>query len=531
MQADSLRIQSIMPSHFSVSAFNQTPDIGQPQTSHGQPRLSFSTGRIQKINPYWLAVLSALFGFILRLAFDRWLGNQMPYITFLVAVALVGLFANRGPALVSTGLGAVIAYFCFVPPRYHWGFQGISDAAGFFSYLAAALAIVLLTGARKNAYSRAEQHLREQLAAEGKLRDAQKLFELFMDNRPGFSYLREREGRYVYLNATARHLLRLDHPGNKLPEVVSELEQQDEEAFKSGGPPRQFINTINLPDGEQYWLTVKFTFINEEGQVFLGSVSTDITDQVRSEDVAVEKERVIAASQMLATVAHEVNNPLAALTSSVYLLGQEALPTRALDLVDIAQLQLDRLSHITRLVLGFYKEGEHPVPFNPCDLIKEVVEGLSSRASAPKPHVIYDFAWEGTLALPLRQAREVLQNILANCFESGATRIRVRVRPGSDWCNRARSGCRISIIDDGRGMSLEQRRRVFEPFFSSKPQRSTGLGLWISKAIVLKNGGLISLRSTDNETGHGTCLSIFLPTRVSPRAVPGIVTRKTVRQG
>ena len=86
-------------------------------------------------NPYWLVVLSALFGFFLRLAIDPWLGNQMPYITFLVAAALVGLFASVGPALVSAGLGAVIAYWCFVPPRYQWGFRGVSDTAGFFSYL------------------------------------------------------------------------------------------------------------------------------------------------------------------------------------------------------------------------------------------------------------------------------------------------------------------------------------------------------------------------------------------------------------
>src|SRR5207245_2483833 len=114
-----------------------------------------------------------------------------PYITFLVAVALVGLFAGVNAAMLSTALGAVLAYFCFVPPRYQFGFQGISDAAGFFSYLTAALCIVLLTGARKKAYAQAEHRLQEQLVAQGKLRDAEKVFQLFMDNRPGFSYLRE----------------------------------------------------------------------------------------------------------------------------------------------------------------------------------------------------------------------------------------------------------------------------------------------------------------------------------------------------
>lgn len=487
----------------------------------------FSRWRI-RISPYWLAVLSALFGFALRLAIDPWLGNQMPYITFLVAVALVGLFAGVGPALLSTALGAAIAYWCFVPPRYQWGFLGMSDAAGFLSYLAAALGIVLLVGARKKAYREAELRLQEQLAAEGKLRDAQKMFQLFMDNRPGFSYLRERGGRYVYFNNVARRLLGLEQPPSKLPEVVSELQQQDEEAFKSG-TPRQFINKIDLPDGERYWLTTTFTFVNEAQQAFVGSVSNDVTDQIRAEEVAVEKERLMAATEMLATVAHEVNNPLAAVTSSVYLLCKETLPGRARELADIAQSELSRLAHITRLVLGFYKDTEHPIAVDPRDLVNDVIETLSSQFSLARPRIACDFGWQGTLAVPVRQAHEVVENILGNSFESGASQIRVRVRRSNDWRNFARSGCRISVVDDGHGMSPEQQKRAFEPFFSTKTQRGSGLGLWVSKAIVLKNGGLISLRSTDDASRHGTCVSIFLPDRIVPRAAPRIGKRKDIR--
>jgi signal transduction histidine kinase len=479
-------------------------------------------------NPYWLVVLSALFGFFLRLAIDPWLGDQMPYITFLVAVALVGLFASVGPALVSAGLGAVIAYWCFVPPRYQWGFRGVSDTAGFFSYLAAALGIVLLTGARKKAYAEAERSMQEQLAAEGKLRDAQKMFQLFMDNRPGFSYLREHNGRYMYFNNTARRLLGLEAPQSDLPEVVSELQDQDEEAFKPE-PPRQFINKIDLPAGECYWLTTKFTFVNEAEQEFVGSVSTDITDQIRAEAVAVEKERLLAATAMLATVAHEVNNPLAAVTSSVYLLCQQTLPPRAKELANIAQLELTRLAHITRLVLGFYKDGEHPIAVDPCHLVKDVIATLSSRFASTKPHIIYDCAWQGTFALPIRQVREALENILGNSFESVPRQIRVRVRRSNDWRSLARSGCRISVFDDGQGMSPQHQKKAFEPFFSTKLQKGSGLGLWVSKAIVLKNGGLISLRSTDSRSRHGTCVSMFLPDRIAARTAPGIGKHKEIR--
>ena len=481
------------------------------------------------IGSYWLALLSVLFGFLLRLAIDPWLGDQMPYITFIVAVALVGLFADVGPALLSTAFGAVIAYFCFVPPRYQWGFRGVSDAAGFFAYWAAALVIVMLTGARKKAYAHAERRLQEQLASEAKLRDAQKMLQMFMDNRPGCSYLRERNGKYVYFNHVARELLSLDSPGSKFPRLVAELQEQDDAAFKSNAP-RQFINKINLPEGERYWLTTKFALISEEQQQFVGSVSTDITEQIRAEEVAIERERLLAATRMMATVAHEVNNPLMAVTSSVYLLGKEALPVRAKELADIAQLELSRLAHITRLVIGFYKDDEHPIALNPCDLVSDVVAVLRNRFAPEVPHIESDCRWNGTLALPVRQAREVLENVFTNSFESGASQIRVRVRATTDWRNPSLSGCRISILDDGHGMNPEERKQAFEPFFSTKTQKGSGLGLWISKTVLLKNGGSISIRSTDHSSRHGTCVSLFLPTRIKAKLVPEIGVRKDVQR-
>jgi signal transduction histidine kinase len=519
-----------MSSKFSLEPFDQgaTSNAGESRSRPVRPFLGLSfVGRRIRMNQYWLGVLGALFGYVLRLVIDPWLGDQMPYITFIVAVAMVGLFAGVGPALVSTGLGTVIAYFCFVPPRYQVGFRGISDAAGFFSYLVAALVIVLLTGARKKAYTRAEQRLEEKLAAQAKLRDAQKLFQMFMDNRPGFSYLRQRSGEYVYFNNAARRLLGAEGACSKLPSAFSELQDQDAEAFKSH-TPRQFVNQIELPEGERYWLTTKFTFVDEAQQSFVGSISTDITEQVRAEEVQVERERLLAATEMIATVAHEVNNPLMAVTSSVYLLSKEALPPRAKEFADIAQLELSRLAHITRLVLDFYKDSEHHVAVDPCDLIKGVIETLSSRFSISKTGITCDFAWQGTIALPISQVHEVVENILENSFESDATQIRVRVRRSNDWLNVARSGCRISIIDDGHGMSPDHQKRALEPFFSTKPERGGGLGLWLSKAIVLKNGGRISLRSTDNPSRHGTCVTIFLPHRASPKLAPGINVRKSV---
>jgi K+-sensing histidine kinase KdpD len=144
-----------------------------------------------KFSGYWLAVVSVFLAFLLRLVIDPWLGGQMPYLTFVVAIAATGLYAGVRPAILATLLGAVTAYFCFVPPRYEWGFAGISDAVGFGVYLFAAAGVVLLTLARNSAASTAEESLKQQIEIERKLLDAQSLLRKFLDNGPACAYLRD----------------------------------------------------------------------------------------------------------------------------------------------------------------------------------------------------------------------------------------------------------------------------------------------------------------------------------------------------
>jgi signal transduction histidine kinase len=90
-------------------------------------------------------------------------------------------------------------------------------------------------------------------------------------------------------------------------------------------------------------------------------------------------------------------------------------------------------------------------------------------------------------------------------------RIVLAVRRGTQWADGARKGVRLTIADSGPGISLASRRRLFEPFFSTKAELGTGLGLWISKGIVEKHGGSLRFRSSTRLGKHGTIFSIFLP--------------------
>jgi signal transduction histidine kinase len=478
--------------------------------SDSNHRPSFFGGRFQ-MRPYYVAVLSTLFGLGLRFALDPWLKDQMPYVTFLVSVALTGLYAGVRPALLSTTLGAAVAYFCFIPPRYHWGFADISDAVGFLAYLGAALAIVALTRARNQAHEKVNLALQAQVNAERKLGDAHKLIQMFVDNRPGCSYLRDQNGRYVYFNNNeAKRLLGIAAGDRNETEAQQTFEQQDRQVVGSGGP-LQFIHKVGSRDDERYLLTSKFLFTNQEGQTFVGSFSTDITEQMKAEQVELEGARLAGASQMVAMVAHEVNNPLAAVTSSLFLLGREVLPDRSRELVAIVETELSRLAHITRLAIGLYKEAQNPEMVRPCEMVDNAVNRLAKRFSLKHVHIQRDFEWNDVFIASASDIRQLLDNVIANSLESGAGIIRVRVEKGKSWRVPTRLGIRISICDDGGGMSPQQYTHAFEPFFTTKSQKGTGLGLWISKVIALRNGGTISLRSATSSRRHGTCVSVFLP--------------------
>jgi signal transduction histidine kinase len=86
----------------------------------------------------------------------------------------------------------------------------------------------------------------------------------------------------------------------------------------------------------------------------------------------------------------------------------------------------------------------------------------------------------------------------------------VRVAPGRDWTD-GREGIRITVADNGSGIPPESLGRIFEPFYTTKKDTGTGLGLWVSKGIVRKHGGSIRVRSRLGGRASGTVFSIFLP--------------------
>ncbi len=220
----------------------------------------------------------------------------------------------------------------------------------------------------------------------------------------------------------------------------------------------------------------------------------------------INSERLAAAGRMANTLAHEINNPLEALTNIFYLLQMNELTPQAQELVSVAARELDRVGHITRSTLSFYRK----VPGRTLDmetLLKEVVQLFASRASQHGIEICSTYGRGLGDAHFDPSLRQVFANLVGNALEAmgqtgGRILLRARVLGNSAV---------VTVSDSGHGIERTNLRSIFEPFFTTKGERGTGLGLWVTRGIVEEQGGSLKLRSSTRGRCRGTTIRISLP--------------------
>jgi PAS domain S-box-containing protein len=225
----------------------------------------------------------------------------------------------------------------------------------------------------------------------------------------------------------------------------------------------------------------------------------------------INSERLAAAGRMANTLAHEINNPLEALTNIFYLLQLQQLTPEAQELIAIGARELDRVGHITRSTLSFYRK----VPgrtLNLHTMLEEVVQLFKMRAAQHRIDILTRYG-DDIRSLHYDPAlRQVFANIIGNALEAmelrgGRIIIRARV---------AAASAVVTVCDSGHGIERANLASIFEPFFTTKGERGTGLGLWVTRGIVEEYGGKLSLRSSTSGPHRGTIFRITLPTQPPP---------------
>jgi signal transduction histidine kinase len=242
----------------------------------------------------------------------------------------------------------------------------------------------------------------------------------------------------------------------------------------------------------------------------------------RLRGLLLENQKLVTTGRLAASIAHEINNPLEAVTNLLYLLTMESgLTPQGRTFLNMAQSELMRVAQISKHALQFNRETTNPVRIEPCGLIEEVVALYSRRAHEKGIHIKREYQTEDPITAFPGEIRQVFSNLMANAIEAtaGGGRIRVRVRAARLWIDPARQGVRITIGDTGSGIPTHVRRRLGEPFYTTKGQKGTGIGLWLSQTILQRYGGNLQLWSSTAEHHHGTVFTIFLPANLRPAIV------------
>jgi PAS domain S-box-containing protein len=249
--------------------------------------------------------------------------------------------------------------------------------------------------------------------------------------------------------------------------------------------------------------------------------NTDVTERRRMEERAREQEerlrtteKIAAAGQLAASLAHEINNPLTSVTNALYLLNHRPdLEEDAKNVVAIATSELARVSRIVQQSLAYYRAGTVPQELDLAAIVEESLHIFSDRFQRAGVQLSKKITPGASVIGFGDEIRQTIDNLLLNALEAipNDGRLTISVRRSRNWRDGDGSGVRLTLGDTGCGIPKEHLTRIFEPFFTTKPQRGTGLGLWVVRGIVEKHGGSIKVRSFAGEGRTGTVISVLWP--------------------
>jgi two-component system, NtrC family, sensor kinase len=247
-------------------------------------------------------------------------------------------------------------------------------------------------------------------------------------------------------------------------------------------------------------------------------IVAETTNQKLAEQALLVSERLAATGRMAHTIAHEINNPLEAITNLVYLL-QSSLdkPELARRYLDSTAAELARVSRIARQILAFNRESSSPVEIRIGELVDDVL-ALNNRALVDKNlHVRKN--WNTSLLIKgfPAQLRQVFSNLVRNAIEASFPNGEIRINISTTSLGRdlTEPAVRVTVADHGVGIPPENMKRIFDAFFTTKDLKGSGVGLWLSSSIVQEHGGYIRARSCTGRIESGTYMSVVLPCRTT----------------
>lgn len=241
-----------------------------------------------------------------------------------------------------------------------------------------------------------------------------------------------------------------------------------------------------------------------------------IRDQIvqyeRAQEALRRSEKLAVTGRLAASIAHEINNPLEAVTNLLYLIRTDPSPEKLHQYLNAAEQELARVTEITTQTLRFYREPNKPVQTELASVLQSVLVLYHSRLAAANITVDHQIRMPSATVLSSPgELRQIIANIVGNSIDATRRGGRLRIRISGAKMRDGRNGIRLTIGDTGSGIPRELLPRIFEPFITTKGETGTGLGLWVTHEIVKRNGWTMAVRSRQLPGRSGTVFSFHMP--------------------
>lgn len=493
--------QSVVPSGKSLK---RTTDKEAPKLKSLSKRNGFRSARVRH---YFLAVVLPIITSVVASRFDTF--SRTPYALSLLAIAFIASLGGIAPSILAVAV-AVVARFALlfvagqpVPP---WSSESIRIA----SILTAALIFSVSTRSRRIAQSGLEvahYELRDRTDALVESLHSSKCASWTMEagtNRGPVWF----SGSYRIFGRPFSEIDRLDffleclYPEDR--ERVAELLIQ----MKTTKDPILFEYRATWPDGGLHWFEMRANHVPGTNALWRG-LTMDITERKLTESALLRSEKLAAMGRLASTVAHEINNPLEAVTNLLFLAQSDKnLHPETQGYLLTAEKELARLGEITRLTLGFVRNTSLPQSVEIASIADEVLSIFRHRLDSKGVQIERAYQPDVTIQIAPHELRQILTNLISNAsdaIEGPDSKIAIRIQQNGE------NIAQVIVEDNGSGIAPPALLHVFEPFFTTKMDIGTGIGLWVTHELVQSNGGRITAESGTLAEGVKTRFTIDFP--------------------
>jgi signal transduction histidine kinase len=291
-----------------------------------------------------------------------------------------------------------------------------------------------------------------------------------------------------------------------IKEDREQLREAVEEGIRIGAPLHQEFRVV-WPNGETHWLESRGKASVANPGIWRG-VTIDVTERKTAESILLRSEKLAAIGRLSATIAHEINNPLESITNLIYLASSDpSLSAKTSNYLRDADREISRLANIARRTLAFARSNHPAGPADLVEVIDNIVAMFGPRCNAQNATLLLENHAARHVAISSDELWQILTNLISNACDAlprsgGVVKISSQMEDGEAV---------IYVADNGTGIAGKDLDRIFDPFFTTKQDVGTGIGLWVTKELVEKNGGSIAVLSGDAGAEFKTVFRVGLP--------------------